>query len=147
MTTTDHIKGQFSTPIDVNAPKSIRKIGPLKMALGRAISELGTLYTTGAVCPDFPDMTPIEEDFDAIAEYVKKVSLIMGRWLRATGIEVRANALCNIEMARFAEDTFLEAIDGWATDEIYTAGRAASDALEDAGHGDAGDRAWNERRV
>lgn len=147
MTNTDHIPGSYSAPIDVNKPQPVHKIAPMKMALGRAIAELGTLYMTPRACPDFPSMYPIQQDFDKVAEYLEKVALIMGRLLRSTGIEVNANALCDVELVRFADDTFLDSIKGWATDECYRAGEAAAGALEDDGQGDAGDRAWNERRV
>lgn len=140
--TTDHLRGEFSV-IDVGNPKALpRKIGPLKGAMVEMIGELIKLP-----CPDFPDATPLPQDFKAIAEHVRAVSLIAGRWLRKVGLDVSANALCRIEAARFADDTFLEAVDGWATDEIMSAARATEDDLEDRGMGDAGDRAWDERRV
>jgi hypothetical protein len=126
------------------APK---KIGPLKMALGHAIQELSALYLIEGACPDYPSGTMVlPEDHRKVDEFVRKIALINGRLLRAIGLEVRSQALCNIEMLWFSDSTFLETIDGWATDQIENAARAAEDELEDA-RSDAGDRRWDERRA
>jgi hypothetical protein len=122
-----------------------RKLPPIKMALGYAIGELSQLYFSEHGCPDYP-VVPEPDDHLAVAEFLHKVALIHGRLLRAVGLQVKANALCHVEMARFADDTFLEAIDGWATGECERAARAAGDDLEDRG-ADAGDRRVEAGRV
>ena len=132
--------------IDTDKPSLPRKFGPLKSAMGEMIADLSKLYLTEGGCPDYPSFTPTEEDHQAVAEHVRAVTIIAGRWLRKVGLVVQENALCPIEMTWFSDGTFLEAVDGWATDQIANAARAAADEIEDA-EGDAGDRRWDERRV
>lgn len=130
-----------TTIATINTTNPPKKFGPLKGAMVEMIGELIKLQ-----CPDYPSSTPMPEDHEAIAEHLRAVTLIAGRWLRKVGLEVNSNALCRIEMARFADDLFLDCIDGWATDEAMKAANAVRDEIEDM-DGDAGDRRWDERRV
>jgi hypothetical protein len=95
--------------------------------------------------PQLPTQ-PEPEDFEAVADYIQRVTLIFDvTWLQDIGAEVASNALCRIDQSMFCGQ-FVGAIDGNATFELDSAAQAAREAQEHAEDEEA-DRRWDDQHV
>ena len=90
-----------------------------------ALNKLPVPRTISAAMP-FPD------DFETIAEHIRDASRLFDGWLKAIGYEVRANAQCKISEPLF-DGVYLDAVDGWATDECGRAARVLQEEYEQQG--------------
>lgn len=75
---------------------------------------------------------PFPDDFETIAEHVRAASRLFDSWLKAIGTQVHDNAQCHISEPLF-DGVYLDAVDGWATDECARAAQTVRDEYEAQG--------------
>lgn len=93
--------------------------------LVKALQGLSVPRRIGAAMP-FPD------DFETVAEHIREASRLFDAWLKAIGHEVRSNAQCRISEPLF-DGVYLDAVDGWATDECTRAANTVREEYEQQG--------------
>ena len=70
------------------------------------------------------------EEFEDVADYIERVAALFDvTWLQAVGSDVKANALCSIDMEMFSNQ-FVGAVSGNATYELSCAAESAREAQD-----------------
>jgi hypothetical protein len=118
MTNPTHIPGDYDV-IKSDAQASANKQPDTSMGRSFAamIDELRCLAVPHI------HINPQPEEFEDVADFIKRVAAIADRWLLSVGTEVRSSAIGTVDMRQFT-DVFVSAIEGNATFELD---RAAED--------------------
>ena len=112
----------------MSATVSTFQPNPFETARAKLIAGLQGLSVPrriGAAMP-FPD------DFETIAAHIRDASRLFDTWLCALGAEVKANAQCRISEPLF-DGVYLDAVEGWATDECARAANTVREEYEAQG--------------
>lgn len=135
LTMLDALRGEFTQIPSASRLASPTSHNPLARAHYAMIRELARMQVPRIGTNDDP------EDFEAVADYLLRVTPLFDRWLQAVGAEVKSNALCRIDENMFSEQ-FYGAISGNATHELDCAAEAAREVQDEGADADA---AWDAR--